>query len=85
MYYLCLHELLVCLFFGGFFCSFSIFIILCDMAALVKVCWNETFHINVYVIQKETKKNRALRYYLDRTSDLRQNKELVFVSSKKGF
>ena len=28
---------------------------------------------------------RALRYYLDRTSDLRQNKELVFVSSKKGF
>ena len=28
---------------------------------------------------------RALRYYLDRTSDLRQNKELVFVSFKKGF
>ena len=27
---------------------------------------------------------RALRYYLDRTSDLRQNKELVFVSYKKG-
>ena len=27
----------------------------------------------------------ALRYYLDRTSDLRQNKELVFVSLKKGF
>ena len=27
---------------------------------------------------------RALRYYLDRTSDLRQNKELVFVS-KEGF
>ena len=27
---------------------------------------------------------RALRYYLDRTSDLRQNK-LVFVSFKKGF
>ena len=27
---------------------------------------------------------RALRYYLDRTSDLRQNKE-VFVSFKKGF
>ena len=27
---------------------------------------------------------RALRY-LDRTSDLRQNKELVFVSFKKGF
>ena len=26
---------------------------------------------------------RALRYYLDRTSDLRQNKELVFVSFKK--
>ena len=26
---------------------------------------------------------RAFRYYLDRTSDLRQNKELVFVSSKK--
>ena len=25
---------------------------------------------------------RVLRYYLDRTSDLRQNKELVFVSSK---
>ena len=25
------------------------------------------------------------RYYLDRTSDLRQNKELVFVSFKKGF
>ena len=24
-------------------------------------------------------------YYLDRTSDLRQNKELVFVSFKKGF
>ena len=28
---------------------------------------------------------RALRYYLDRTSDLRQNKELVFVSFKKSF
>ena len=28
---------------------------------------------------------RALLYYLDRTSDLRQNKELVFVSFKKGF
>ena len=28
---------------------------------------------------------RASRYYLDRTSDLRQNKELVFVSFKKGF
>ena len=27
---------------------------------------------------------RALRYYLDRTSDIRQNKELVFVSFKKG-
>ena len=28
---------------------------------------------------------RALRYYLDRTADLRQNKELVVVSFKKGF
>ena len=28
---------------------------------------------------------RTLCYYLDRTSDLRQNKELVFVSFKKGF
>ena len=28
---------------------------------------------------------RALRYYLDRTSDIRQNKELVFVSFKKCF
>ena len=28
---------------------------------------------------------RALRYYLDRTSYLRQNKELVFFSFKKGF
>ena len=28
---------------------------------------------------------RALRYYLDRTSDIRQSKELVFVSFKKGF
>ena len=28
---------------------------------------------------------RALRYYLDRTSDLRQNKELVFVSFRKEF
>ena len=28
---------------------------------------------------------RALRYYLERTSDIRQNKELVFVSFKKGF
>ena len=28
---------------------------------------------------------RALRYYLDRTSDLGQNKEVVFVSFKKGF
>ena len=28
---------------------------------------------------------RALRYYLDRTADLRQNKELVFVSFKMGF
>ena len=28
---------------------------------------------------------RALRYYLDRISDLRKNKKLVFVSFKKGF
>ena len=28
---------------------------------------------------------RALRYYLDKTADLRQNKELVFVSFKKVF
>ena len=28
---------------------------------------------------------RALRYYLDRTSDFRQNKDLVFVSFKKDF
>ena len=28
---------------------------------------------------------RALRYYLDRTSDIRHGKELVFVSFKKGF
>ena len=28
---------------------------------------------------------RALRYYLDRTSDLRQNKEVIYVSFKKGF
>ena len=28
---------------------------------------------------------RTLRYYLERTSQLRQNKELVFVSFKKGF
>ena len=28
---------------------------------------------------------RALHHYLDRTSDLRQNKELVLVSFKKGF
>ena len=28
---------------------------------------------------------RALRYYLDRTSDIRQHKKLVFVSFKKGF
>ena len=28
---------------------------------------------------------RALRYYLDKTSDLRQGKELVFVSFMKGF
>ena len=28
---------------------------------------------------------RALRYYLDRTSDIRQGKQLVFVSFKKGF
>ena len=28
---------------------------------------------------------RALRYYLDRTSDLRQHEKLVFVSFKKGF
>ena len=28
---------------------------------------------------------RALRYYLNRTSDLRQNKEVVFISFKKGF
>ena len=28
---------------------------------------------------------RALHYYLDRTSDIRQNKELIFVSFKKGF
>ena len=28
---------------------------------------------------------RALHYYLDRTSDIRQDKQLVFVSFKKGF
>ena len=28
---------------------------------------------------------RALRYYLDKTQDVRQGKELVFVSFKKGF
>ena len=28
---------------------------------------------------------RALRYYLDKTQELRQNKELIFVSFKKGF
>ena len=28
---------------------------------------------------------RALRYYLDRTSNIRQDKQLVFVSFKKGF
>ena len=28
---------------------------------------------------------RALHYYLDRTSDFRQNKELIFVSFKNGF
>ena len=28
---------------------------------------------------------RALRYYLDKTQDLRQGKELVFISFKKGF
>ena len=28
---------------------------------------------------------RALRYYLDKSQDLRQDKELVFVSFKKGF
>ena len=28
---------------------------------------------------------RALRYYLDRTKDLRQGKDLVFVSFRKGF
>ena len=28
---------------------------------------------------------QALRYYLDKTQDLRQGKELVFVSFKKGF
>ena len=28
---------------------------------------------------------RALRYYMDRTSDIRQDKQLVFVSLKKGF
>ena len=28
---------------------------------------------------------RALRYYVDRTSDLRENKEVVVVSFKKGF
>ena len=31
------------------------------------------------------KNQLALRYYLDRTPDLRQNKELVFVSFKKDF
>ena len=28
---------------------------------------------------------KALCYYLDRTSDIRQNKEVVFVSFKKAF
>ena len=28
---------------------------------------------------------RALRYYLDKTKDLRQGKDLVFVSFRKGF
>ena len=36
-------------------------------------------------LDKSVKGDRALRYYLDRTSDLRQNKELVFVSFEKGF
>ena len=36
-------------------------------------------------LDRSLKPVRALCYYLDRTSDLRQNKELVFVSFKKGF
>ena len=36
-------------------------------------------------LDRSLKSDRSLRYYLDRTSDLRQNKELVFVSFKKGF
>ena len=35
-------------------------------------------------LDKSLKSDRS-RYYLDRTSDLRQDKELVFVSFKKGF
>ena len=45
---------------------------------------------HVPTLDKSLKGDRSLcpvllRYYLDRTSDLRQNKYLVFVSSKKGF
>ena len=41
--------------------------------------------IRAFVAAKAFYGDRALRYYLDRTSDLRQNKELVFLSFKKGF
>ena len=36
-------------------------------------------------LDRSLKGDRSLRYYFDRTADLRQNKELVFVSFKKGF
>ena len=36
-------------------------------------------------LDRSLQSDRALHYYLDRTSGLWQNKELVFVSFKKGF
>ena len=42
-------------------------------------------HLQWWLEEDNVLQGRALRYYLDRTSDLRQHKELVFVSFKKGF
>ena len=42
-------------------------------------------HALAPTLDKSCRSDRSLCYYLDRTSDLRQNKELVFVSYKKGF
>ena len=57
----------------------------------VQIVWPQCYTSLAPTLDKSLKSDRslcpvrALPYYLDRTSDLSQNKELVFVSFKKGF